>query len=163
MDEVQAGTTLTLTLHINDILPSDPLSLPLCHLSSIAVGDNGASFLSALHVPEEADHNPSSPGCLKTILRGSGYRHGLPETDSKPRIRNLFLCSDTSHLICIFTYSEIAVGFLSVRDRAEKLDTEKFVFLSRFKGSLSSDLTPTKRPKSSSLKAPQTGRASAMR
>lgn len=68
-------------------------------------------------LPGDADHNPSSPGRLTRLPRGSGYRCWLTETHSKPRIWNLFLCSDTLHFICIFTYSEPCVHFLPVRDR----------------------------------------------
>lgn len=38
-----------------------------------------SSLLSYLHLPGEADHNPSSPGHLTHLLRGSGYRSRLTE------------------------------------------------------------------------------------
>lgn len=56
---------------------------------------------------------PVQPGvALPVYRRGSGYSYGLTETHSKPCIWNLFLCSDTLHFICIFTYSEPGVHFL---------------------------------------------------
>lgn len=59
-----------------------------------------------------------APGRLTRLPRGSGYRRRLTEPHSKARIWNLFLCSDTLHFICIFTYSEPGVDFLSGWDIA---------------------------------------------
>lgn len=94
------------------------------------------SLLSDLHLPGEADHNPSSPGRLTRLPRGSGYRHGLTETNSKPCIWNLFLCSDTLHFICIFTYSEPGAGFLSVRDRGKTGHRQSWCVFIRFQKGL---------------------------
>lgn len=52
-------------------------------------------------------------------------------------IKTSFLCSDTLHLICIFTYSEPSVHFLSVRDTGKLGTHETGAFSLVFKGFLS--------------------------
>lgn len=91
----------------------------LCSTPVLRQPKQQSSQLSDVRFPGMADHNLSIPGCLTHLARGSGYWVGLTETHSKPCIWNLFLCSDTLHFICIFTYSEPRVGFLSVWDRAK--------------------------------------------
>lgn len=90
-----------------------------------------SSQLSDVRFPGTVDHNLSIQGRLTHLPRGSGYRVELTETHSKPCIWNLFLCSDTLHFICIFTYSELRAGFLSIRDRGNTGHSQSWcVFIS---------------------------------
>lgn len=108
-----------------------PIYLYLFATSQIQ--QSGATGLFSLSSPHSRRGwpQPIQPGRLTTVPRGSGYRHRLTETDSKPCIRNVFLCSDTLHLICIFTYSDIGVGFLSVWDRAKTGPSLCFYYVSK--------------------------------